>query len=126
MSWVHDVLADYGRSLGIDGLAFNEAGVVSLRFELLGEVFIEQTEGGVLVYVVREVDRLSGEICAAALAWCHWQHNHPFAVNAAQRGEHHLVYSVHLTEQEFSVPTMEQLLQLLGQLHDQALEGAPA
>ena len=126
MSWVDDVLADFGRSMGIEGLAFNDSNVVSLKFEVTGDLYIERMDDGILVYVMREIDRPSKEIYAAALELCHWRHNHPFAVNPALRGDRHLVFAVNLTEAEFSMPTMEQLLQFLGQLHDQALEGAAA
>ena len=126
MTWVDDVLADFGRSLGIDGLAFNDSNVVSLKFEVTGDLYIEHVGDDVLIYVIREIDRPGKEIYAAALELCHWRHNHPFGVNAALRGEGHLVFAVNLPEREFSVPAMEQLLQFLGQLHDQALEGAAA
>ncbi len=126
MSWVNEALADYGRSIGIDSLTFNEAGVASLKFELLGDLYIEQADAGVLVYLMREIERPSAEIYAAALEVCHWQHNHAYQVNPSLRGERYLILAVNLTEEDFSVPTLEQLLQLLGQLHDQALEGAPA
>ena len=100
--------------------------VVNLKFEVLGDLYLERLEDGVLVYVIRELDRPGKEVYAAALELCHWQHNHPFKVNAALRGERHLAFAVNLSESEFSVPVMEQLLQFLGQLHEQALEGAPA
>ena len=126
MSWVDDVLADFGRNMGLDGLAFNDANVVSLKFEVLGDLFIERIEDAVLVYVMREVPQPSKEIYAAALELCHWRHNHPFAVNAALKDDRHLIFAVNLTESEFSAPAMEQLLQFFGQLHEQVLEGATA
>ena len=126
MSWVDDVLADFGRSMGIEGLAFNDANVASLKFEVLGDLFVERLEGEILIYVLREIDRPSKEIYAAALDLCHWRHNHPFAVNAALKGERHLVFAVNVAESDFSVPAMEQMLQFFGQLHEQALEGAAA
>ena len=128
MSYVVDQsLAEFGRSIGIDGLTFNEHGVVSLKFELLGGLYLEKAESDcVLVYLVRELDRPSREIFAAALDLCHWRHNHPFAVNASLRDDANLVFSVKLTQEEFSVPTLEQLLQFLGHVHDQAREGVIA
>ena len=126
MSWVNDVLADFGRSLGIEHLAFNEAGVVSLKFEVLGDLYIERMEDGILVYLMRDLNRPGKEVYAAALELCHWQHNHPFQVNAALRGDRSLVFAVNLAESDFSVPAMEQLMQFLGHLHEQVLEGAPA
>ena len=126
MSLVSDVLADFGRSIGIEGLSFNDSNVASLKFEFIGDLYIEQVDENVLIYVMRQIDRPSKEIYSAALELCHWRHNHPFAVNAAIRGDRRLVFAVNLSEREFSVPVMDQLLQFFGQLHDQALEGAAA
>lgn len=128
MNWADNVLADFGRSLGLPSLEFNEAGVASLKFEVLGDLYIEKVDNGenVLIYVVRELDRPSREIFIKALELCHWENHHPFAVNAALRGDRHLVFSVNLPANEFSMQTLEQLIQFFGQLHDQAKEGIAA
>ncbi|MBI1247968.1 hypothetical protein GC197_09030 [bacterium] len=128
MSWVDDVLADFGHSLGLPSLEFNEAGVACLSFEILGDLYIENINHGenVLIYVVRELDRPSREIFIKALDLCHWENHHPYSVNAALRGEKHLVFAVNLPGREFSVPAIEQLIQLFQQLHDQAKEGIAA
>ena len=89
-------------------------------------MYIERLEDGVLVYVMREIHRPGREVYAAALELCHWSHNHAFGVNAAMRGERHLVFAVNLGEGDFSVPVMEQLIQFFARLHEQVLEGAAA
>ncbi len=126
MSWLNGVVEDFGRSLGIEALNFNDSGIVSLKFERLGDFFIERGEGSVLLYLVREIDRPGPEIYSAALELCHWRNQQPFHVNPALSGDRQLVFAVNLEEQKFNVPTIEQILHHLGQLHDQAFEGVTA
>ena len=123
MSWVDEALADYGRSLGLPSLEFNESGTASLRFDILGELYIEQIEGSVLLYVVREHQRPDTHLMAAALSVCHWGQNPPFPSNVALHGDNNLVFSIILPETEFDVPTMERAIDYLGKLHDSVQEG---
>ena len=125
MSWIDDALADYGRSIGLEPLTFNERGVLCLVFELSGTLFVERLDQGVLVYLCRELQRPNSAIYARSLDLCHWQRNHPYPVNAALRQDRLLVFAVRLSEEQVSVPTLEQVIQLLGQLHDQIQDGVP-
>lgn len=126
MSWVEQTVAEFGRGLGIDGLRFNEQGVVTLATERMGTLFIERAEQAVLVYLVQPLDRASGEAYARALDACHWRHNHPFVVSAGLRQETGLLFAVRLTESEFDLPTLERAISLLDELHREVREGVPA
>lgn len=126
MSWVEQTVAEFGRGLGMDRLQFNEQGVVTLASDRLGALFIERTDGAVLVYLARSLDRPSGEAYARALDACHWRHNHPFLVSAGLRQETGLVFAVRLAENQFDLPTLERTIALLDELHREVREGAPA
>lgn len=77
-----------------------------------------------LVYLVREVPFAGEPQFSAALEMCHWEQNLPYAVNAGLSGDQHLVFSTNLSETEFDIPTIEQVLGQLANLHDRALEGS--
>lgn len=126
MSWMDQALSDYGSTLGLPGLAFDDRDVVKLVFEYTGALYIERAAGDMLIYLCREIDRPSAEIYAQALSLCHWRHNHPFAANPALRQDRTLVFSVRLKEEEVSVPALRQAIRLLGHLHDQTVDGAAA
>ena len=123
MSWVDDALADYGRSLGLPSLEFNESGTASLQFDVLGELYIEQVEGSILLYVAREYQRLDTRVMADAMSACHWDGNPAFPANVALHADNNLVFSVTLPETEFDVPNMERAIDYLGSLHDSVREG---
>jgi len=126
MSWIDESLADFGRSHGLETLEFNDEGVLGLVFEVSGSLYLERLENRLLMYLCRDVERLDAGVCARALDLCHWRHNHPFPVNPAVYDDKRLLFSVQLGEDEVNVPVLEQVIQLLKRLHDQAVEDAPA
>jgi type III secretion system chaperone SycN len=126
MSWVEGTVADFGRGMGIDGFAFNAHGVASLVSETLGSLFLERLHGAVLVYLVRPLDRPSGEALERALDACHWRHNRPYLATPGLRHDVDLLFAVRLAEGEFDLPTLERVISLLDQLHREVREGVPA
>ena len=122
MSWIDDTLADYGRSLGFDNLEFNDSRSATLRFERLGDLFIEEIEGGILLYIARAYDRLETNQLVNALSATHWELNPDFPVNSALHEENTLVFSVSVPESEFNLPTLERAIDFLGRQHDSVME----
>ena len=58
MSIADDVVRDFGLTMGMPGLAFNQNGVVRLKFERNGALSIERTAHGALLPLARPADRL--------------------------------------------------------------------
>jgi type III secretion system chaperone SycN len=126
MSWVDDALADFGRSLGFNDLQFRSDGPVSLEFARLGTLYFEPLDGHVLTYVVRTLDRPDAGLFARALDLCHWRHHHAFPIQAGLAGDTQLSFAVRIPESDFTLPTIERVVDLLGQLHDAVSEGVRA
>lgn len=126
MSWIDDVIADYGRSLGLPTLELNGTGVASLRFGSLGELFIEQLDEGVVMYLSQAHERPEPQTFVNAMTACHWDRNPPFSTNASLNGDQNLVFSVTLRESDVDVPTLERTVDYLGKLHNEAREGSHA
>ena len=124
MNFAQFTLSDFARQLGMDELTLNDQGVASLVFESLGTLFVEQLDGSVLIYLVLKHERLEQGMLEQALFQCHWQNNQPLELNAALVGERSLAISTRIEDSKFNLPTLEQALQLLSQLHDQILSGA--
>ena len=126
MSWVDGALADFGRTLGFHGLAFRDGNPVRLVFDRLGTLVFEPQDGHLLIYIVRTLERPDAELYARALDIVHWRHHHAFPVHAGMHGELEMTFAVRIPEPEFTLPTIERAVDLLGQLHDAVSEGVRA
>ncbi len=118
MEWIHTTIRDFGRNMGIDDLRLNAAGTLAMHMEGQGDLFLETADNVVLVYLARPQHDLSREMSSKALELCHYRENHPLPVHAALHGDATLVFLVHIADKEFTLPTLELAIGLLGRLHD--------
>jgi len=124
MSWIDELVADYGRNLGLSDVRLDETGTACVQFDQLGELFFERLDSGLLIYLVRAYELPLGGVLVAALQAVHWNQNPPFAVTAARHGDNHLLFSAHLAEEGLDLPTIERAISYLGALHEDIREGA--
>lgn len=117
MSWVDDVLREFGRSMGLPNLAFGQRGAVRLSVERLGQLGLERRPDEVLLFLLRPIPVGDARPLRKALAVCHYREGHPFAVQAGLRGDDRLVFVVRIPEREFTVQAIEQGIELLDRLH---------
>ena len=120
MSIADDVVRDFGRTLGMPGLAFNQNGVVRLRFERNGAFSIEKTAGGTLLQLARPADQLRDGALERALALCHFEAVDRLRPDAGLARDGSLVFSLQLDERSLDVPAVEQAFTFLCRLHDRA------
>ena len=113
-------VADFGRSMGMDGLAFDENGLVCLEIERTGTLYLEyrQQEQQILVYLARTMDSLQDQWLEQALARCHYQYNHQRPVYCGLKGDNVLFFLVKFTENTFVVNELSDALDLLVQQHE--------
>ena len=119
MDWRDDVMTDVGKGMGIDGLSFGESGVISLDFEHRGELFLEQQEDGVLMYLVRTIsmhDSLG--VLINALKECHYTKALRFPMQTGLKGDDELFLFIYLANEEFSRPNIENSMDALAQQFD--------
>lgn len=124
MSWVDQTLADFGRGMGIPQLAFSEKGHASLAFESLGTLFLERAEEATVVYLARPLDRGDGRTYARALRLCHWERQNPWPVNPALGQDRQLAFAVRISDTDFTLPVLEQVVALLDRMHQETREGS--
>ena len=124
MSWFEQTITEFGHSLGLNGLAPNEQGVVSLTFESIGTLFIERVEETALIYLARDLDFPDASTYARALTLCHWTQNRVYAASPALRHEKQLLFSVRLPAADFTLPAFQRVLESLDRLHTEVREGA--
>jgi type III secretion system chaperone SycN len=120
MSIADDVVRDFGRTMGMPELAFNQHGVVRLNFERNGSLSIERTAAGTVLQLARPGDRLDSSALERALGLCHFEAADRLRPDAGLALDGSLVFSVRLDEKALDVPTLEQAFEFLCRLHDRA------
>jgi len=120
MSVGAEVLEEFGHSLGIEGMLWPESGAVRLEFEKRGVLWLESIDDALMVCLVRELgpgdDR--ARIFRQALGACHYRQGLPYVVQPGLRGESSLTLAARLDSPGITLPTLEQVLELLTELHD--------
>ena len=120
MSIADDVVRDFGRTMGMPDLAFNQNGVVRLNFERNGSLSIQRTAAGTLLQLARPGDRLSDDALERALGLCHFDVVDRLRPDAGLTLDGSLVFSVQLEALTLDVPALEQAFDFLCRLHDRA------
>lgn len=118
MDLIDATLQDFGSSMGIPDLQFNEHGILKLDIEGLGALFIEKTEALVTLYLVKPLDFPTAYTLKQALAFCHPNENPPCPVTAGLSREEELAFITHLLPAEFHLPNLEGRIEGLKQLHN--------
>ena len=120
MEWRDQILAEFGKGMGIEGLDFSGTGVVSLEFEQRGTLFVELQEDGILMYLIREITQFEQlPVYMRALKQCHYTNNLNFLMQMGQQDENLLYLCLFLDNEEFNRPNIESAVQFLGEQFDQ-------
>ena len=122
-SVVNTTVTEFGQSLGLPELAFNDSGALSLSVEGLGMLFMERGEGTVLIYLARAIPRFIDTVLERALELCHYSQGHFTDVQPGLKGEDVLIFSVRIRDHAFSLHTINETIRLLGWLHDEVTKG---
>jgi type III secretion system chaperone SycN len=119
--WIAATFDEFGRGLGIEGLAPDARGRLSMR--LGAERTLELRAADDAVVVLLAAPPSHGDALAErsrALGLCHLRHGWPMPVRAGRTREGGLVFLVRIPARQFLVPTLEQAIELLGRLLDRA------
>jgi type III secretion system chaperone SycN len=120
MSLADDAVREFGRTMGMPKLGFNENKVVRLRFEKAGSLSIERTGQGLLLLLARSTDRARDGVLERALELCHPEKTDRLRPNAGLASDGALVFSVRLDERVLDLASMTSAFDLLRRLHDRA------
>lgn len=120
MSWTDSTLADFGRQLGIEGLEFGPGNFVQFDWREGGVLGIRRGETDIAIYLARQLDYDKAPVLRRALQLCDYRNGWPLAVQTGLRGDAELLFLARLPERQFTLQALEQALDLLGRLHEQA------
>lgn len=70
-------IEQFGRRMGIAGLAFTPDGMAALELEGAGRVYLERKPGELLVYIARTAPPYDRDMPRRILAACHYSKAHP-------------------------------------------------
>lgn len=120
MTWAAGIIAEFGRSIGIEQLSPDPdiGGAVQLTFGGDGILGLEPGEDELLIYLARAVPPHDADIKARALAAVGPEQGWTWPVHAGTRGADRLVFLVRLPQSEVTLATLEQALELLTRLHE--------
>jgi len=125
MTWVEDAVRDFGRNMGLDGLAFRETvgaearGVIHLRIGEADELLIERRPTALSICLARRLAHASPAQLRKALMLCHFRAGAPLPTAVGLRGDDVLVFVTRVPEAEVTLPVLQQTVERLMALHDQ-------
>lgn len=123
-NWMNDVIAEFGRSAGIDNFAFNSKGTAALVFESGASLVFEYAYSSLAVMMTVPVTT-DPSTAAKALSFTVPERRGEFRVKAGfleKAGK--VFFAVRLPHDEVSLPVVNSAFSYLRRMADQFGEGA--
>jgi type III secretion system chaperone SycN len=123
-NWMNEVLAEFGRSAGIDGFAFGPNSTAAIGFESGASLVFEYAYSSLIVMMTVPVS-VDSAVAAKALNFTMPERRGDFRVKAgflAEKGK--LFFAVRLPHDEVTLPVINSAFSYLRRLADQFGEGA--
>ncbi len=120
MDNIQQTLTDFGKTLEVDGLAFNENQVVHFNIETVGDLYIQANPEAeeILIYLLKEIPFASKDVYQKALSLGHYQEKNPYPVYVALLGEKGLIFAISLTSSQCDLPSLQTAIEHLTKLHE--------
>lgn len=122
-SLIDETLADFGRSIGMEGLALREGERLTLDLQRVGVLNVElvgERKEDVAVSLVRRIEPPDETACLRLLEFGHYRTPAPFPVRTGLTRAGQLILSVKMDSYQFTLPSMHQAIDTLAAMHDQA------
>ncbi|MQA40702.1 CesT family type III secretion system chaperone [Rugamonas aquatica] len=117
---IASTLEEFGRSIGMDALATDATGTLSLRLGRERRLSFHASNTGVLLMLSAPLAAGNQlETKCRALTLCRLSQGWHLPVRAGLTSDGHLVFTTQLEAREFRLHVLEQACELLGHLHDQ-------
>lgn len=118
--WIASTFDEFGRVLGIDGLAPGRDGGLVLDVGQRQLAFQVLDDAVVVMLATRLPPGDALAVKCRALGLCHRRHGWSLPVRAGLARDGRLVFLVRLPTRQFQLPLLEQAYDLMGRLHQQA------
>jgi type III secretion system chaperone SycN len=122
--WMNDVIAEFGRSAGIDGFSFGANATAALGFESGASLVFEYAYSSLIVMMTVPV-ALDSSVAEKALKFVMPERRGEFRIKAGFLSEKGKVFfAVRLPHDEVTLPVINSAFSYLRRLADQFGEGA--
>lgn len=122
--WMNDVIAEFGRSAGIDGFSFGANATAALGFESGASLVFEYAYSSLIVMMTVPV-ALDSSVAEKALKFVMPERRGEFRIKAGFLSEKGRVFfAVRLPHDEVTLPVINSAFSYLRRLADQFGEGA--
>lgn len=121
-------LADFGRSIGIDGLALNAKDCIALDIEKEMSLYIEKLDGTIFFYMLKNYEAvdISTKDYREALELGYNHFHYPFKINPVAKGDSQVGFFVKMKETDCAVSTIHKLVNFLMQMINSLTERVSA
>ncbi len=116
MQWVHDTIADFGKSIGLPHLAVNKDKVACLELESMGDLFIELHGHEILIYLAFPAPPNASAPYLELLQLSSIRNDSLFQgtpVQVAATEDDNLIIALRLEAEAFNLPLLEEALDYL-------------
>lgn len=113
MELFSQLIADFGRRLGMDGLAPDSEGRTELAFSGHGSLMLEERDGVAFVTFARAWPPHGERSARTAASLCHWSRNHPWTIHPGCRGEDRVAFTATVPVERLDVPALEKMVAYL-------------
>jgi len=116
---IRQTLADFGQTIGLDSLDFNENQVFCLEIESIGHLYIEEQQDHILMYLIREYQHMNAAFYQKALSLCQIENTGSAFFQVGLLGDQQLIWATRLGLNEMTLPDWHAAIDQLEQLHQQ-------
>lgn len=123
MTLFNDIIDQFGRSIGMEGVQLRDNGALVLDMQRLGRLafeVIDQHGDDITMSLSRHVELTDDNAGARILELCHYRSPAPFPARAGLTQKGDLIFAVRMTTAEFTLPNLHQSLDWLSALQDQS------
>jgi len=122
MSTIDSAIDELGRSMGMDGLSFEDKNFIQLNISNHGDLFFEKCQDEdnnetLSVYLVRELKFPTLATYRKALEICHLREGHEIPITAGLQGESNLAFITHFSSEQATLPNIELAINKLQEAH---------
>jgi type III secretion system chaperone SycN len=116
---LNKTIKEFGKSMELSELEFNENHLIHLELETVGDLFIEDVPPYLLVYLTKSVENPSLNVYKKGLTLCHYKQRNPYPTYVGLYEENKLSFLVRIPYEEISESNLEKAVLFLNKLHEQ-------
>lgn len=120
---MQQTLLEFGNSIGLKNLDFNQNKVICLDFNDKGILYLEENGQSLLIYLIKEISEKAFSIYKKSLTLSHFREKldiPTYRINSGLFEENKLAFIINLPHEEISLPNIDKTIKYLFKLHRNA------